>query len=259
MSLRNVSWTVASMVAAACWPGIDCENASAQESAATAVAEIYLDEPAPAPRPVVVTTGKLQDKYEEGALRIEREVLKMSDDQIVNHGLFTEYYPNGQKFAEGTYKNGVHDGPWTFWHPNGQICKKVTFKDGRADGAWEVYREDGTLLAKRAYKNNLREGAWFMYYDDGTTVRVEDTYVDGVHDGVGRVYYANGKVQREMSFKKGQLDGVMTEWDESGRKIAEVSFKEGKRHGRFVLYRADGSAVEQMYQEGRLAPSAAGG
>ena len=56
----------------------------------------------PVPPPVVVTPGKLAEKYEDGTVRIEREVLKMSDDQIVNHGEYTEYYPNGQKFAEGT-------------------------------------------------------------------------------------------------------------------------------------------------------------
>ena len=38
----------------------------------------------------------------------------MSDDQLVNHGEYTEYYPNGQKFAEGNYDNGVHDGTWSY-------------------------------------------------------------------------------------------------------------------------------------------------
>jgi hypothetical protein len=42
---------------------------------------IYLDEPEPVPPPVVVSSGKVGEKYESGELRIEREVLKMSDDQ----------------------------------------------------------------------------------------------------------------------------------------------------------------------------------
>jgi antitoxin component YwqK of YwqJK toxin-antitoxin module len=224
----------------------------ASDGAAPAGDEIYLDELDPIPPPVVVTSGKVQDKYEDGTVRIDREVLKLSDDQLVNHGVFTEYYPNGQKFAEGSYKNGVHDGSWTFWHDNGQVCKTVTFRDGRADGTWEVFRADGTLQAKRTYKGNLRDGEWVMYHPDGKTVRLVDTYASGVREGPSRLYYPNGQMQREMIFKNNLIDGVMTEWDESGRKLAEVNFTAGQRHGKFILYQPDGTTVEQMYENGRL-------
>jgi hypothetical protein len=124
----------------------------AQDAAATTTNSdpIYLDEPTVVPPPVVVTSGPLEDKYDDGKIRIHREVRKMSDDTLVNHGAFIEYYPNGQKFVEGSYDNGVHNGTWTFWHDNGQICKTVAFKQGRADGAWEVFRADGTLQSKKA-------------------------------------------------------------------------------------------------------------
>jgi antitoxin component YwqK of YwqJK toxin-antitoxin module len=213
---------------------------------------IYLDEPLAPPAPVVVSSGKVPEKYEDGTIRIEREVLKMSDDQLVNHGTFTEFYPDGKKFAEGTYENGVHNGTWSFWHKNGQLCKTVTFDQGRANGAWQVFRDDGTLLAEKTYKNNLREGLWKAYFDDGTTLRVEETFVNGLREGVSRAYFSNGRPQREVYFKAGQLEGLTTEWDESGRKIGEVNFKEGKRHGRFVIYRADGTEMEQTYEMGRL-------
>lgn len=223
-----------------------------QPAASPAAPEVYLDEPDPAPPPVVVANGKVQDKYDDGAIRIEREVLKLSDDQLVNHGLFTEYYPNGQKFAEGSYKNGVHDGPWTFWHDNGQVCKTVTFVAGRADGSWEVYSAEGALQAKRGYKNNLRDGEWVVYHADGKTPRSEETYVEGEREGPSRLYFANGQLQREVNYKDNLLDGAMTEFDESGRKLAEVHFAKGQRHGKFVLYRPDGTTVEQTYENGRL-------
>lgn len=247
--------------ALACAAGLAAAGpAVAQEAkpAAAGAADIYLEEPQPTPPPVVVGPGKLTEKYEGGAVRIEREVLKMSDDQIVNNGLFTEYYPNGQKFAEGRYADGVHVGQWSFWHDNGQLCKTVTFKNGRPDGAWDVFRPDGTLLAKRIYKDNQRDGLWIIYQDDGKSPKVEDSYANGQHEGTSRVYFANGKPQREMSFKGGQLDGVMTEWDEAGRKVAEASFKAGKRDGKFTLFRPDGTTEDHMYREGRLVPDSAG-
>jgi antitoxin component YwqK of YwqJK toxin-antitoxin module len=195
----------------------------------------------------------LTDNYPDGAVRVVREVVKLSDDQLVNHGKFTEYYANGQKFAEGSYDHGVHDGQWTFWHEKtSQICKVVNFKQGRADGSWDVFREDGTLQAKRTYKDNLRDGVWLIYHEDGKTPRIEETYKDGLRNGVSRAYFPDGKVQREMTFKNNELDGLMTEWDQAGRKTGEVNLKNGKRDGKFILYRPDGTKTEYMYKDGRL-------
>ena len=217
-----------------------------------ATGPIYLDEPEPGPAPVVVTAGKTAENYDDGTPRIQREVLKLSNDQLVNNGQFTEFYPNGKKFAEGRYANGVHDGSWSFWYDNGQLCKTVVFQKGRAEGAWDVFRNDGTLMAKKAYKNNQRDGLWVSYYEDGKTPKMDETYVNGRREGPSRAYFADGKVQREVTFKQDQLDGLTTEWDQSGRKIGELNFKEGKRHGRYVLYKPDGTTLEQTYDNGRL-------
>ena len=73
-----------------------------------------------------------------------------------------------------------------------------------------------------------------MYHDDGKTPKVEETYVNGKREGVSRAYFANGKPQREVTFKDGLLDGPMTEWDETGRKIGEVELQGGKRDGKFI-------------------------
>jgi antitoxin component YwqK of YwqJK toxin-antitoxin module len=219
---------------------------------------IYLDEPAIIPPPVFVTAGKLQDKYEDGAIRLEREVRKMSDDSLVNHGAYIEYYPNGQKFAEGNYDNGVHDGTWTFWHDNGQICKTVTFNKGRADGTWEVFRADGTLQAKKSYKDAKREGQWVTYHDDGKTILTEENYVGGKRNGVSRSFFSNGKPQREIGYKDDQFDGQFVEWDETGRKVGEINFKLGKKHGPLIQYRPDGQTIEKMYNDGKLVTESAG-
>ena len=34
---------------------------------------------------------------------------------------YEEYYENGQKKSEGTFKDGGKDGKWTTWFENGQI------------------------------------------------------------------------------------------------------------------------------------------
>jgi antitoxin component YwqK of YwqJK toxin-antitoxin module len=213
---------------------------------------IFLPEPEPAPPPMVVGHVPVVEKYDDGAIRVERQVVKMSDNQVINDGKFTEYYPDGQKYAEGNFVNGVHDGAWTLWHPKGQICKTVTFKMGRAEGTWDVFRPDGSMQAKRTYKNNKRDGLWTMYHDDGKTPHIEATYVDGVVEGVRRVYFANGKLQQEAIYSGNMLNGPLTEWDETGRKVLDANFKNNKRDGEFTLFRPDGETVKHTYRDGQL-------
>ncbi|MAT70965.1 MAG: hypothetical protein CMJ58_15745 [Planctomycetaceae bacterium] len=192
---------------------------------------VYLEEPRPEPPPKEVRKVTLPEKYEDGTLRVEREVIQMSDNTVVNDGTFTEYYHDGQKFAEGTFAKGVHNGEWTFWHPNGQVCKTVVFNDGLPNGEWDVFGPDGKKQAHKVYANGKRQGQWIIYHKDGETPRIEQTYVDGQLDGARNMYHMNGKIFQRADYKNGKLDGKVVEWDASGRKVAEVEFKDGVRQG----------------------------
>jgi antitoxin component YwqK of YwqJK toxin-antitoxin module len=230
--------------------------ALAQE-AAKADDAVYLDEPPPAPEPSVAQTAPVKEEYEPGKVRIERVVRRMSDDTIVNHGKFTEYYRNGQKFAEGNYENGVFEGPWSFWHDNGQLSKTVAFKAGAPDGHWEVFRADGTLLAKRGYKNGQRDGVWTLYNEDGKTPSMEQTYAEGKINGPVTVYYKSGKPRIQSTFKDNLREGKVSEWDESGRKTAEANYVGGKLDGKLIRYAPDGTATEENWKAGSRVQSAA--
>jgi antitoxin component YwqK of YwqJK toxin-antitoxin module len=217
---------------------------------------VYLDEPPEPPAPKVARQGPVTEKYEDGSVRVEREVMQLSDDTIVNNGKFVEYYRNKQKFAEGQFVNGVHDGEWTFWHENGTVAKKVKFLEGRPDGSWEVFRGDGSLMAKHGYKNGLREGTWTLYYDDGKTPKIVQTFVDGALDGVRTTYFENGKDHQKAVFAKGVLNGLMEEWDETGRKVGEANFEDGMLNGKLIRWGNDGTKFEQSYRDNQAVTDA---
>ena len=42
------------------------------------------------------------------------------------HGLYTNWYKNGQKKEEGNYKDGKRDGLWTTWFEGGNKEKEKT-------------------------------------------------------------------------------------------------------------------------------------
>jgi len=73
-------------------------------------------------------------------------------------GLYREYYPNGQQFVDGQFKNGRQDGTWIYYYEDGKENRKVNYKNCQADGRWEMPRADGPLAAKRRFTGSE---AWY--------------------------------------------------------------------------------------------------
>jgi antitoxin component YwqK of YwqJK toxin-antitoxin module len=207
--------------------------ASAQQAKSEAV---YLDEPAVEPPAKEARRQKVEDKYDSGQIRSERNVSILSDDTYVNDGPYIEYYPDGQKFSEGNYVKGVMEGDWNYWHPNGEPCKTITFKKGKPDGSFEIHRADGTLEGTQSFKEGTRDGEWISYFEDGKTPKVKANIVAGKVEGERITYHPNGQIRQQANFKGGQLDGAMAEFDETGKKIAQATFKDGKVEGQIERF-----------------------
>jgi antitoxin component YwqK of YwqJK toxin-antitoxin module len=214
---------------------------------------IFLDEREVIVPPSMVGREKITEKFDgSDKVRVEREVAKFSDNHYEPDGLYREYYPNGQTFAEGTFSRGRQQGEWTYYHENGKVNRKATYKDGQPDGAWEVYRADGTLAAKRAYDDGKRDGEWIVYNDKGDAPLREEHYADGKRDGVWKVWFPNGKLKQEIGFQAGVQHGKTAEWDENGKQRGEINYVDGKLHGTATLWTPDGRKVVQKYDAGRL-------
>lgn len=245
----------AGLIALTAWIGLAPALLQAQESEG-----VYLDEPEPPPKPRVVQRSEgVPQKYADGTIRAERDLVRMSDDEVINHGAYTEYYPSGKKFAEGSFNMGVHDGQWTFWHENGQISKTVVFQDGLAHGAWEVYDEEGRVVKKKSYDMGRRNGLWVVYYPGTDTPQLEMPMKDGKIHGERVYYYESGKVRQRANFNEGQLHGLSQEWDESGRQRAKVNYANGKLDGEALYWDSDGNVRKRVYRQGERVPASSDG
>ena len=60
------------------------------------------------------------------------------------NGIHTEYYENGEKKFEGSFKNGKRDGLFTWWYENGQKEYEGLYEDGRKISV-EEWNEDGSV------------------------------------------------------------------------------------------------------------------
>ena len=77
------------------------------------------------------------------------------------------YYPYGQKYSEGTYKDGRQDGVWTWW-----------YEDGKKIGEGSYLNGDGTDLGYRGVPRYGRDGKWTFWYENGQKY-TEGTYKNG--------------------------------------------------------------------------------
>ena len=66
---------------------------------------------------------------------------------------YVEYYRNGQKKGEGTYKDGKENGLWTKWYENGQKEFERNYKDGKEDGLWTYWYENGQKESEGNWKD----------------------------------------------------------------------------------------------------------
>ena len=57
--------------------------------------------------------------------------------------IYREYYDNGKKRLEATYKDSKQDGLTTFWYENGNKYSEGTYIDGRLTGKVTYWYEHG--------------------------------------------------------------------------------------------------------------------
>ena len=61
----------------------------------------------------------------------EKKIREQNFVDNVQDGPFTEYYDNGTKHFEGSFKGRLRDGKWSCWKPNGDLYYSVIFSNGK--------------------------------------------------------------------------------------------------------------------------------
>lgn len=160
--------------------------------------------------------------------------------------LRSETYPNGQKKAEGYVVqddegNYLLTGLWTYWHENGQKQAEGEYKDARGSGE----RGDTGIL------EDGREGLWLFWHENGNK-KSEATFVGGMREGPAIAWRESGTKRSEAHYTADRLDGVVTVWREGGEKAAETTYVAGNKHGTHRRWHANGQLQEEgAYTDGR--------
>ena len=91
----------------------------------------------------------------------------------------------------------------------------------------------------------IGEGKVNVYYDDGQ-VAVDQTFKNGKLDGSYKEYYKGNKPKVTATYVNGKEEGEYTVYYESGQKQVVSKFKEGLPEGEWVYYYQNGKESKKM-------------
>ncbi|MFK7817560.1 MAG: toxin-antitoxin system YwqK family antitoxin [Planctomycetaceae bacterium] len=161
----------------------------------------------------------VEEKYEDGRVRIRREVTLDMSGNYVNHGSWTMFDRESNEIASGRFNNNRRDGDWMRKYEFGRVkvlnnppysvfegpyISKATFKDGKLDGKWTIADNEGRVCSEWNYK-------------------------DGLLDGEALWNFTSGAPYKKMTYKQGMLDGAYKEWSQKDEVIADDTYQAGRK------------------------------
>jgi antitoxin component YwqK of YwqJK toxin-antitoxin module len=125
---------------------------------------------------LIACTSKIVEETAESYPDGSAKVVRFYKEDGRNKTLTKEclYYPNHQKYMEGSYKDGKREGKWISWNQNGNIWSEGTFKNGLDEGLRTIYHENGKKFIEGNYTAGIKTGVWKFYDENGNFVKEEN-------------------------------------------------------------------------------------
>jgi antitoxin component YwqK of YwqJK toxin-antitoxin module len=196
------------------------------------------------------------------------------DEKGLKQGKWTEFYENGTKKAEGSYKDNKKIGYWKFYYKNGKIEQEGEYNNkGNTEGEWKRYFENGNTLSISNFLDGLEEGPFVEYNDTGAIVakgefiegeetgmwiyningyKIQGNYINGKRDGVWKETYPDGKTRFVGSYFDDNPNGKHTFYWDNGKIKEQGTYIVGKREGEWRKIDYDQTfVISTFYRNGR--------
>ena len=183
--------------------------------------------------------------------------------EILRHGGFQRFHPNGRIALQGKYHDNEPVGIWSWWNEDGHLIRRVRY-DGRfqevlvgkqlEDPDTTFSNTAGRKVAQGRMKFDKGHGAWSYWFDDGSP-KASGKFVTGIPDGRWVLYYPNGQLKSIEEYRLGILHGVFMKAHPNGQEKVEGRLEHGMKIGRWRHWYANGQlrsrgAYENDLEEG---------
>lgn len=137
-------------------------------------------------------------------------------------------YAENQLVEEGEYLNNKKTGVWTKYYPNGNKKHELTFANNIANGYAKIYYRSGQIQEEGIWKMNKWQGQYKYYFKDGTLKYDWNYNSSGKREGQQKYFHENGVLMYLGDWKNGKEAGELVEYYEDGSIKAKRFFNNGK-------------------------------
>lgn len=159
----------------------------------------------------------------------DRVGYRHADGSFEPHGVQTEWYPNGRRKSEESWRHGRKDGPWRRWDEDGNATVEEFWRDGHPAGTWRSWYPGGAARSEIPFDGpEPRTASW--WHEGGGLSSCGPT-VNGVREGVWTFWYPSGAVMKTGLYRRGRRQGPWTFWWEDGSLRLRGRYSDGARVG----------------------------
>lgn len=165
------------------------------------------------------TSELVRQRFPNGAIAVEREVIELENGDFVNHGSYVQKNEAGNIVVTGNFNKGEREGEWrkqlsssASTHLLGQqkkafkepITSKAEFVDGKLSGDWTCSDAAGRLVFVWGFEDGLRSGLSTWFAPDGKVIR-SISYNKNRADGAAHVVVSKNGVPEDVVFSDGKM------------------------------------------------------
>jgi len=164
--------------------------------------------------------------------RVERTVLA-NTSELVDHGPYRRWYPNGQLACEGKYLDGVRVGPWVTYYPDGTRESEGVYRRGLRNRKWSYWHEDGE-------RNGAESGEYHAEFESFASgaPRVEGERRLKFRHGVRRWFWEAGGMRCEGHYHNDDRSGTWTWFRPDGSVLYTGEVERVREKGEWISRRA---------------------
>ena len=184
-------------------------------------------------------------------------------------GYWKSYNENGTIKSEGNRKNFELDSLWKFYNQDGKLLVEISYRSGKKNGLKTTWLDKETV--KENFRDDIKEGYTRYYFPDGK-LKQEIPFVKGLEQGFAKEYASDGTIITLTEYKRGFIvdrlrinrkdgngrkQGRWCIFYENGNLKSEVSYKDDKKNGYLKEYAENGDLLKiTKYADDEIQPEA---
>ena len=137
----------------------------------------------------------------------------------------------GDQIAKGFYKDNLRTGCWVTVTTNNLLSRIDNYSYGKKEGISIAFDRRNRILLTEYYKNGVLDGQAINYSSYNEYPLTEINYSKGKKNGPSKIFYDNGKLQEDATYKEDLKDGVARWFNRTGKLMAEYHYENGMFEG----------------------------